>query len=109
MLFIMCDDPAAHAMSSYDNRANTTPEPDRVAQSGVRFGHCFFTNSITARTRAPLLASTYNVEIGPSKVVPGRVADILTELRLRHTAFGTGTPAQLRNPRQPISLLGRHQ
>ncbi|WP_238402852.1 sulfatase [Paenibacillus mesophilus] len=60
ILFIMSDDHAAHAMSCYGSRINRTPNIDRVAEEGMRFDHCFCTNSICAPSRAAILTGVYN-------------------------------------------------
>ena len=60
ILFIMTDDHAAHAMSCYGSRINTTPNLDRIAQGGMRFDNCFCTNSICGPSRATILTGTYN-------------------------------------------------
>ncbi|MEE8046512.1 MAG: sulfatase-like hydrolase/transferase, partial [Dehalococcoidia bacterium] len=36
ILFIMSDDHAAHAISSYGSQINHTPNIDRLAEQGVR-------------------------------------------------------------------------
>ncbi len=60
ILFIMTDDHAAHAMSCYDSRINKTPNMDRIAEEGMRFDHCYVTNSICTPSRAAILTGTYN-------------------------------------------------
>lgn len=55
ILFIMTDDHAAHAMSCYGSKINTTPQMDRLADMGARFDNCFCTNSICAPSRAVVL------------------------------------------------------
>src|SRR4051812_44393217 len=60
ILFIMTDDHAAHAMSCYGSKVNTTPNLDRIAQGGVRFANAFVTNSICTPTRATLLTGKYS-------------------------------------------------
>ena len=60
ILFIMSDDHAAHAMSCYGSRINTTPHLDRIADGGMRFDNCFCTNSICGPSRATILTGTYN-------------------------------------------------
>jgi len=60
ILFIMSDDHAAHAMSCYGSRINTTPNLDRIANGGMRFDKCFCTNSICTPSRAAILSGTYN-------------------------------------------------
>ena len=59
-VFIMSDDHAAHAMSCYDSRINSTPNIDRIANEGMRFDNCFCTNSICTPSRAAILTGTYN-------------------------------------------------
>ena len=44
IIFIMADDHAAHAISAYGSRINTTPNLDRIARGGVRFDNVFATN-----------------------------------------------------------------
>ncbi|TDF97207.1 sulfatase family protein [Paenibacillus piri] len=60
ILFIMSDDHAAHAISCYGSRINTTPQIDRIADEGMRFDNCFCTNSICAPSRAVILTGLYN-------------------------------------------------
>lgn len=60
ILFIMSDDHAAHALSCYGSRINTTPNLDRIAREGMRFAHCFVTNSLCAPSRATLLTGKYS-------------------------------------------------
>ena len=60
IVFIMSDDHAAHAISAYGSRINTTPNIDRIATGGVRMNSAFCTNSICAPSRAAILTGTYN-------------------------------------------------
>jgi len=60
ILFIMSDDHASHAMSCYGSRINRTPNLDRIAADGMRYDHCFCTNSICTPSRAAILSGTYN-------------------------------------------------
>jgi arylsulfatase A-like enzyme len=60
ILFIMSDDHASQAISSYSGRINRTPNIDRIAEEGVRFDNCFCTNSICAPSRAVILTGKYN-------------------------------------------------
>jgi len=60
ILFMMADDHAAHALSCYGSRINRTPNLDRIAQGGIRFGNCFCTNSICAPSRASILTGLYS-------------------------------------------------
>ena len=60
IIFIMADDHAAHALSCYGSRINTTPNLDRLASGGMRFSNCFCTNSICAPSRATILTGKYS-------------------------------------------------
>jgi arylsulfatase A-like enzyme len=60
VLFIMSDDHAAHALSCYGSRTNKTPQLDRIAAEGMRFDHCFCTNSLCAPSRAAFLTGKYS-------------------------------------------------
>jgi arylsulfatase A-like enzyme len=60
ILFIMSDDHAAHALSCYGSKVNTTPQLDRLAKEGTRFENAFVTNSICTPTRAVLLTGKYS-------------------------------------------------
>ena len=52
ILFIFTDDHAAHAMSCYGSKINTTPNLDRIANDGMLFTNCFCTNGICGPSRA---------------------------------------------------------
>lgn len=60
ILFIMSDDHAAHAVSSYGSKVNRTPNIDRLATEGVRFANAFVVNSICTPSRATLLTGKYS-------------------------------------------------
>ncbi|MCK4338355.1 MAG: sulfatase [Candidatus Aminicenantes bacterium] len=60
ILFIMTDDHASHAISSYGSRINKTPNIDRLAKEGIRFNNCFCTNSICAPSRAVILTGKHS-------------------------------------------------
>jgi arylsulfatase A-like enzyme len=60
IIFIMSDDHAAHALSCYRSRINTTPNLDRIARGGMRLENCFCTNSICAPSRAAILTGKYS-------------------------------------------------
>lgn len=59
-VFVMSDDHAAHAISTYGSRINRTPHLDQIAEAGMRFDACFCTNSICSPSRAAILTGTYN-------------------------------------------------
>ena len=60
ILFILADDHAAKAISCYGANVNYTPNIDRIADTGMRFNHCYVTNSICTPSRAAILTGTYN-------------------------------------------------
>jgi arylsulfatase A-like enzyme len=60
IVFIMADDHAAKAISCYGAGINQTPHLDRLAEEGMRFDHCYVTNSICTPSRAAILTGTYN-------------------------------------------------
>ena len=60
ILFIMADDHASKAISSYGYGINQTPNIDRLANEGMKFNHCYVTNSICTPSRASILCGTYN-------------------------------------------------
>ena len=60
ILFIMCDDHASQAISAYGSRVCRTPNIDRIAEAGMRFDHCYVTNSICTPSRATILTGTHN-------------------------------------------------
>jgi arylsulfatase A-like enzyme len=59
ILYIMADDHAAHAISAYGSKINSTPNLDRIARDGMRFNRCFVTNSICTPSRAAILTGKY--------------------------------------------------
>ena len=71
ILFIMSDDHAAHAMSCYGSRINTTPQIDRIAEGGMRFNNCFCTNSLCTPSRASILTGTYSHVNGTTTIPIG--------------------------------------
>jgi arylsulfatase A-like enzyme len=60
IIFIMSDDHAAHAVSSYGSVINQTPGIDRLAHDGARLTNCFVTNSICTPSRATLMTGKYS-------------------------------------------------
>ncbi len=60
IIFIMSDDHAEKAISSYGNEMLNTPNIDRIAREGVRFKNSFVTNSICAPSRAVMLTGLYS-------------------------------------------------
>ncbi len=60
IVFIMTDDHAAHAISSYGSKLIKTPHLDRLAREGMRFDNAFVTNSICTPSRAVILSGKYS-------------------------------------------------
>lgn len=60
IIFIMADDHAAKAIGCYGAGINKTPNLDRLATEGVKFNHCYVTNSICTPSRATILTGTHN-------------------------------------------------
>ena len=60
IIFIMADNHAAQAISSYGSIMNSTPNIDRIASEGVLFKNCFNTNAICSPSRAVILTGKYS-------------------------------------------------
>ena len=60
ILFIMSDDHAYQAISSYDDRLIKTPNIDRIANEGMIFKNACVTNSICAPSRAVILTGKHS-------------------------------------------------
>lgn len=59
ILFIMSDDHAYQAISSYDSTLIHTPNIDRIAKEGMLFSNATVTNSICAPSRATILTGKH--------------------------------------------------
>ena len=59
IIFIFSDDHAAHAISAYGSRINTTPNIDRIAAAGLLFRNNFCGNSICGPSRATILTGKH--------------------------------------------------
>ncbi|KGJ92590.1 sulfatase [Colwellia psychrerythraea] len=63
IVFIMSDDHAANAISSYQGRLSSvfkTPNIDRLATNGVRFNGMYANNAICSPSRAAILTGQYS-------------------------------------------------
>ncbi|ASK65915.1 sulfatase [Brachybacterium avium] len=60
IVFVMSDDHAAHSISAYGSRVNTTPHLDRLATEGARMDAVYCTNAICTPSRASILTGTYS-------------------------------------------------
>jgi arylsulfatase A-like enzyme len=59
ILFIMSDDHAYQAISSYSDHLIKTPNIDRIAKEGILFSNACVTNSICAPSRATILTGKH--------------------------------------------------
>jgi len=76
ILFVFTDDHAAHAISAYGSKINQTPNMDRLAKEGMRFDHCYCTNSICGPSRAVILTGKHShingfIDNGPNAKFDG--------------------------------------
>ncbi len=60
IIFIMSDDHAFQAISTYGEKLNLTPNIDKIAEQGAVFTQGFVTNSICAPSRAVILTGKYS-------------------------------------------------
>jgi len=60
ILFIMTDDHAAQAISTYGSVINQTPNLDRLGAQGLRLNRCYAVNSICTPSRAAILTGQYS-------------------------------------------------
>ncbi len=84
ILFIMSDDHAANAIGAYGSKINQTPNIDRLAEEGMRFDHCYVTNSICTPSRAAILTGTHNHVNGVTTLathIDNRMPNVAKHLR----------------------------
>ena len=60
ILFVFTDDHAAHAISAYGSKINTTPHMDRLAREGILFEKCYVSNAICGPSRAVILTGKHS-------------------------------------------------
>ena len=60
ILLVLSDDHAAHSISAYGSRVNSTPHIDRLAAEGALMEAAYCTNSICTPSRASILTGTYS-------------------------------------------------
>ncbi len=100
IIFIMSDDHASNAISSYGGRlAKVAPTPniDRIASEGIRLNKCYVTNSICTPSRAVILSGQHShvngvrtlndAFPGPESGTPN-IADILRRSGYQTALFG---------------------
>lgn len=64
IVFILADDHASKAISCYGAGINHTPHIDRLAKEGMKFNHCYVTNSICTPSRATILCGKSTDALG---------------------------------------------
>jgi arylsulfatase A-like enzyme len=84
IVFIMTDDHAQAALSSYGNKILKTPNLDRIGESGVRFTEAFVTNSLCLPSRATYLTGLYSHTHG--LMTNGEESGFMNEPRLDNAA-----------------------
>lgn len=60
IIYIMSDDHAAHAISAYGSKINSTPNIDRIGREGMVLENCFATNALCAPSRAVILTGKHS-------------------------------------------------
>ena len=68
IVVIMADDHGRQAISCYGSRLIRTPNIDRLAREGMRFGEAMANNSICSPSRATMLTGKYNHLCGVRKL-----------------------------------------
>jgi arylsulfatase A-like enzyme len=92
ILFIMADDHAAKSISCYGAGINSTPNLDRIANEGMRFHHCYVTNSICTPSRAAVLCGTHNHVNGVMTLnskINKRIPNVAKQLRASPQRYQT--------------------
>jgi arylsulfatase A-like enzyme len=95
IIFIMADDHAWQAISTYGSRLNTTPNLDRLADEGVIFRNSFVCNSICAPSRAAILTGKHSHANG------------LTDNRQRFDSSQVTFPKLLQEAGYQTALIGK--
>ncbi|SVD80459.1 uncharacterized protein METZ01_LOCUS433313, partial [marine metagenome] len=60
IVFVFTDDHAAHGISAYGSKINTTPNMDRIAAEGMLFEKCYVSNAICGPSRAVILTGKHS-------------------------------------------------
>lgn len=89
ILYIMTDDHAAHAISAYGSRVNTTPNIDRIAREGALLRNVFATNSICTPSRAAILTGQYSHVNGVTMFNRFDSSRVTVAARLRQRGYHT--------------------
>ncbi|KAF5575141.1 n-acetylglucosamine-6-sulfatase [Fusarium subglutinans] len=92
IIFIMADDHAAKSISCYGAGINKTSNLDRIANEGMRFDHCYVTNSICTPSRAAILYGTHNHVNGVMTLdskINKRLPNVAKQLKSSPAAYKT--------------------
>lgn len=95
ILFIMSDDHASQAISSYGSRLIKTPNIDRIARQGILFKNAFVVSSLSAPSRASILSSQYGGKSGFK-----RIGDVFN-------GSGNILPRMLQKANYETAILGK--
>lgn len=68
IIFIMADDQAMEAISSYGAKLIKTPNIDRIAKAGTRFTNCFTVSSLCAPSRGAIISGRYCSQSGMKRI-----------------------------------------
>ena len=96
IVFIMSDDHAQRAISSYDGSLNQTPNIDRIATEGAIFTNSFVTNSICGPSRAAFITGKFSHKNG-----------YLANYRSKFDGSQTTLPKLLKANGYTTSLIGK--
>ncbi|KAI0020905.1 alkaline-phosphatase-like protein [Xylariomycetidae sp. FL0641] len=90
IIFVMADDHAAKAISCYGAGLNHTPNLDRLATEGMKFNHCYVTNSICTPSRAAIITGTHN-HVNGVMTLDHKVNNVIPMVHkhLRHAGYQT--------------------
>lgn len=86
IIFILSDDHASDAISSYGNSLIKTPNIDRIAKNGIRFTNCFTVTSISGPSRACLISGKYSALNGVLRIGNKLASDQKTFPEVLHDA-----------------------
>lgn len=86
ILFILSDDHATKAISSYGTSMIKTPNIDRIANNGILFTNCFTSSSICGPSRACIISGKYSALNGVLRIGNKLVDDQYTFPEVLHNS-----------------------
>jgi arylsulfatase A-like enzyme len=93
ILFILTDDQRFDTLGCAGNPIIKTPNVDKLAQEGIRFGHAFVTTPICAASRASIFTGTFertHTYTFTKPPLPRAFTDISYPVLLRKAGYRTG-------------------